>query len=299
MSRGVIPVAILGSDTFDVADVDVTTLAFGPNAAGVDPTEVPHFEDVNGDGFTDLVSNFRIEDTGIVFGDTEACLTGETLDGVPFEGCDAVRTVQPIALVIDEDSIGNGNPPNFFSDVEVNDDIADIGLRTQLPFFADNVGVIITLHTGVVGDEGWFALKTIPDSWADTGPTDNGVFNFVGLLSEPPPHDVGPGLGSGDDPEELLDKIPDVTPLRATGLAQLIGETVCGVVFDSDISINYDPLDGSLKGANLGTVAFEVVDVRARTDGSSSSLPEVDIEILDAECVCEGELQLFTDAPVP
>jgi hypothetical protein len=27
-SRGVIPVAILGSDTFEVADVDVTTLAF-------------------------------------------------------------------------------------------------------------------------------------------------------------------------------------------------------------------------------------------------------------------------------
>ena len=26
---------------------------------------------------------------------------------------------------------------------------------------------------------------------------------------------------------------------------------------DSDISINYDPLNGSLKGANLGTVAFD------------------------------------------
>ena len=53
----------------------------------------------------------------------------------------------------------------------MNDDIADIGLRTQLPFFAANVGNAITLHTGEVGDEGWFALKTIPDAWTDAGPT--------------------------------------------------------------------------------------------------------------------------------
>ncbi len=167
------------------------------------------------------------------------------------------------------------------------------------PFFAANVGETITLHTGEVGDEGWFALKTIPEIWDDAGPTADGLSNFVGLPSLPPPHDVGPGLGAGGDPEALLDKIPNVTPLRATGLELLEGEQVCAVVYDSDISINYGPLEGSLKGANLGTVAFEVLDVRKLEGFSSSSLPEVDIEILDAEEICEGELELFTDAPEP
>ena len=80
----------------------------------------------------------------------------------------------PVLLVIDEDSIDSGNPPNNFSDTDVNDDIAGLGVRTQLPFFAANVGQTITLHTGEVGDEGWFAPKTVPDSWADAGPTADG-----------------------------------------------------------------------------------------------------------------------------
>ncbi len=75
MSRGVVLVAILGDETFDVAELDV-----------------------NGDRFTDLVSEYWIEETGIAFGDTEACLTGETLDGVPLGGCDAVITVTGCGL---------------------------------------------------------------------------------------------------------------------------------------------------------------------------------------------------------
>ncbi len=67
------------------------------------------------------------------------------------------------------------------------------------------------------------------------------------------------------------------------------------MVYDSDISINYDPLDGSLKGANLGTVAFEVISVTELTGFSSSSLPQVEIKILDREEVCEEDHDLCTD----
>ena len=39
-----------------------------------------------------LVAHFLVKETGIAFGDTEACLTGE-IDGMPFEACDDIKTV--------------------------------------------------------------------------------------------------------------------------------------------------------------------------------------------------------------
>jgi hypothetical protein len=98
-SRGVIPVAILGSETFDVADIDVTTLRFGPNESTCkhDLTDNwmydEHLQDVNLDGFMDLMTHFRTRDTGIECGDEAAALTGGLVSGHRIEGSDFIRTV--------------------------------------------------------------------------------------------------------------------------------------------------------------------------------------------------------------
>jgi hypothetical protein len=89
-SRGVIPVAILGSDSFDVANIDVATLACGPDGATPAHRRGGHAEDVNGDGVMDLVSHFWTQDTGITSEEERVCVSGMTLEGAAFEGCGAI-----------------------------------------------------------------------------------------------------------------------------------------------------------------------------------------------------------------
>ena len=96
-SKGVIPVAILGSATFDVTTVDVTTLVFADATPAHDLTDDDTYNDhlqyVNDDEHLDLVSHYRTQDTDIVKGDTDATLTGQTTGGIPITGTDTVRTV--------------------------------------------------------------------------------------------------------------------------------------------------------------------------------------------------------------
>jgi len=75
-----------------VSSVDLSTLAFGPDGAGMVHRE-GHLLDLNYDGFMDLVLHFGTQDTGIACGDASASLTGDTRDGQPFESSDSIQTV--------------------------------------------------------------------------------------------------------------------------------------------------------------------------------------------------------------
>ena len=86
------PVAILSTETFDATTVDPTTVRFGATGTEAAPRHLAR-NDVNGDGRPDLILRFRLGDTGIECGDTEAFLTGETFDGQAIEGSDAIKTV--------------------------------------------------------------------------------------------------------------------------------------------------------------------------------------------------------------
>jgi hypothetical protein len=91
-SHGVIPVAVLGEIDFDVTSIDLATLEFGPGGAVPAHGAGGHVEQVDGDGILDLVSHFRVGESGIEAGSSEACLSGQTLEGVGFVGCGTIVT---------------------------------------------------------------------------------------------------------------------------------------------------------------------------------------------------------------
>ncbi len=93
-SMGVITVAILTTDDFDATTVDPMTVEFGPGGAA-ECHERGHIEDVDEDGDLDMVMHFRTQETGIEWDDTEAYLTGYTMEGMAIEGTDVIMIVPP------------------------------------------------------------------------------------------------------------------------------------------------------------------------------------------------------------
>ena len=100
-SKGVLPVAILGTADFDVTTVDIDTLLFvgDPNGGTAVGPLRSAIEDVSGDGYSDLSLKFSTADLvelGALGSETvKGILTGELLDGTLFEGMDSIRIVPP------------------------------------------------------------------------------------------------------------------------------------------------------------------------------------------------------------
>jgi hypothetical protein len=96
-SAGVVPVAILSSDTFDATtEVDRDTVALAGASVkmvGKSGKLLCHEEDVNEDGFVDLVCKVVTAQFMIEPGDSKAMLEAYTKGGTPIEGEDFIRIV--------------------------------------------------------------------------------------------------------------------------------------------------------------------------------------------------------------
>ena len=98
-TNGVIPVAILSSETFDATDVDPALVSIaGMDVAvrGKSDKYSAHPEDVNGDGLLDLVcqmDTYNLVPDELQYGTAE--LIGQTYSGDLIKGSDSVTIVPP------------------------------------------------------------------------------------------------------------------------------------------------------------------------------------------------------------
>ena len=93
--HGIIPVAINGSQHFNVLEVDLSSLRFASLAVKVKNNGIPQcgYEDWNGDGYDDVVCHFLDDPAAWAPGTGEATLVGQLTDGTPIEGSDTICVV--------------------------------------------------------------------------------------------------------------------------------------------------------------------------------------------------------------
>jgi hypothetical protein len=94
-SGGSVPVAILGTADFDATSVDPTSVTLESATVRLKGNGTPMAspEDVNGDGFVDLVVHVSTEALTLTDSDTEAVVEGTTTAGVSIQGTDLIRVV--------------------------------------------------------------------------------------------------------------------------------------------------------------------------------------------------------------
>jgi len=100
--QGLLPVAILGSDTFDVYEIVPGTIELGAvtlttRGSAKAPKLAFSYEDVNGDGYMDMMVFFSVPELvaagALTASTTQLTLTAELGDGTPIVGTDSVNIV--------------------------------------------------------------------------------------------------------------------------------------------------------------------------------------------------------------
>ena len=188
-SMGVIPVAILGTSTLNVTDIDVTTLMFENASPTHELTKAlgKHITNVNNDNWDDLISHYSQKQTGIQCGDTEATITWELLNGTPMEGTDSINPVPcksnnsinppqiqtPGSLLTSDiltDDKGSGGDehltrPTFGISHETQETIVDGGFRFNDQIFAidDNHHTLFAQQSINIGEVNSFEVKIYAD----------------------------------------------------------------------------------------------------------------------------------------
>ena len=287
---GVDALNVLGNDVSSTGTFTITDVAaLGVQDPGLDPAVGVTFTvtseggrqgqvtlEADGDLLFDGGTNFEDLNTGQT-DRFQLAYTIETqqesVDTVVFDPVFNPEGPDRFAIIIDEDMIDNGTSTvesaaaalGVTPDELVNDNNpVEVGnpplLWNQL---ADAIGTTVRLPTGQAGDEGLFALPANPVG-------KEGAFTVEDFVD-------------GIVPQSALDEVRDVNPLNNSDLEALVGQSFVGIVYDSDVSINYDPLQANLQGARYGQFYFTVVDVVPAgglpESGSSSSLNDLIVRI--------------------
>ena len=67
--------------------------------------------------------------------------------------------------------------------------------------------------------------------------------------------------------------------MGAADIYELVGKTVCAVVYDSDISVDVEDGYGNLQGATLGVTAF-LVTAASPDPSDDGALPIITVDLL-------------------
>ncbi len=94
-SNGVVPVAIFGSASFDVKQINLITIKLANATVKLKGNSQPmaSYSDINGDGFIDIVIQVSTEALQLTSSDVKANLEGQLINGIIIKGSDSIRIV--------------------------------------------------------------------------------------------------------------------------------------------------------------------------------------------------------------